>query len=403
MRRVAGAVALAALSCVLHAGVATADGPGVGPATIVSVGDSIPSGEGGRWAGNTGGPYLAPRSSYVDALGETAYFDDAYGLGERIAGCHRARSAEVHIGGGVVSANLACSGARTHTHDPPGGPFKPGLDFYHAGPGDFYRAGTREGQALALQEYARYRDVKLVLVSIGGNDVGFPGIAIACATAFIAAPPGTCRHDPDLRRRLSPSASVGLTLAIARAILRVHEAMASAHYGDDQYTILVQDYPSAMPSGGGFRYGDDERLGAGCPIGGDDATWFNAMTARLNTVVAAAVRTTHLRNLALLDVADALRGHRLCERGVFKLEESGLASWHDRPAVRRLEWVNQLHYSRPYAFAESLHPNYWGHLALRNCLRLAYHGGAVRGGVCTPGPQRVPGPARYPGPLMELR
>jgi hypothetical protein len=30
-----------------------------------------------------------------------------------------------------------------------------------------------------------------------------------------------------------------------------------------------------------------------------------------------------------------------------------------------------------------MHPSYWGQLALRNCLRLAYNGGAVRGGRCT--------------------
>jgi hypothetical protein len=32
---------------------------------------------------------------------------------------------------------------------------------------------------------------------------------------------------------------------------------------------------------------------------------------------------------------------------------------------------------------ESLHPNYWGELALRNCVRQAYNGGTPRGGTCT--------------------
>ena len=32
---------------------AAADGPGVGQATVVTLGDSATSGEGGRWAGNT--------------------------------------------------------------------------------------------------------------------------------------------------------------------------------------------------------------------------------------------------------------------------------------------------------------------------------------------------------------
>jgi hypothetical protein len=31
---------------------------------------------------------------------------------------------------------------------------------------------------------------------------------------------------------------------------------------------------------------------------------------------------------------------------------------------------------------ESLHPNYWGQKALRNCVRQAYNGGAPRSGTC---------------------
>jgi hypothetical protein len=34
---------------------------------------------------------------------------------------------------------------------------------------------------------------------------------------------------------------------------------------------------------------------------------------------------------------------------------------------------------------ESLHPNYWGQLALRNCWRQVWNGGDVRGGVCERG------------------
>lgn len=32
---------------------------------------------------------------------------------------------------------------------------------------------------------------------------------------------------------------------------------------------------------------------------------------------------------------------------------------------------------------EDIHPNYWGQLALRDCLRQAYNGGAPRGGTCS--------------------
>jgi hypothetical protein len=39
----------------------------------------------------------------------------------------------------------------------------------------------------------------------------------------------------------------------------------------------------------------------------------------------------------------------------------------------------------PYYVQESLHPNWWGEKALHNCVRQAYNGGSVRGGVCTHG------------------
>ena len=49
-------------------------------------------------------------------------------------GCHRSKAAEINIGGGVNSKNLACSGAKTST-DASGSDFKPGLDFYNGGAG----------------------------------------------------------------------------------------------------------------------------------------------------------------------------------------------------------------------------------------------------------------------------
>ena len=104
---------------------------------MVTLGDSAISGEAGRWAGNTN-----DSPSRVDALGSTAYWDTP--TGEAIPGCHRSKAAQAHIGGGVLSANLACSGARTSTTGTGSGQdFKPGIDFYSDAPG-------RKGQALAL-------------------------------------------------------------------------------------------------------------------------------------------------------------------------------------------------------------------------------------------------------------
>ena len=68
----------------------------------------------------------------------------------------------------------------------------------------------------------------------------------------------------------------------------------------------------------------------------------------------------------------------------------GARAWRpgSRPgAVDNSEWVEQIRTVStvfgPYYVQESLHPNYWGQLALRNCVRQAYNGGAVQGGTCT--------------------
>src|SRR3954464_2240140 len=161
-RRTGVLVALAVL-CVLalHNSAARADGPGVGTPWVASVGDSYISGEAGRWAGNTNNS-----SSTIDALGPSAYFDNANRTAEQIDRCHRSWAAEVFVGGGVNGVTLACSGAKTSTFTNSDGNFKPGLDFYNDGVG-------HKGQARMLQEFASTHNVKFVPLSIGGNNFNF--------------------------------------------------------------------------------------------------------------------------------------------------------------------------------------------------------------------------------------
>ena len=169
-----GALALSAVSTTVAA---AAD-------TIVAVGDSAISGEAGRWAGNTNGPPWA-----VDALGESAYYDNDAGDDERIHGCHRSGAAQVHIGGGVTSVNLACSGAKTMTDDT-GSDFKPGLDsMTRCRQGSSpVAAGVRRG-APAFDQHRRGL--------IGSNNYGFKDIAMSCVTAWA----GYQRRRPPCRRR----------------------------------------------------------------------------------------------------------------------------------------------------------------------------------------------------------
>ena len=356
------------------------EGPVAGPPTIVTLGDSYLSGEAGRWAGNTNGP-----TGPVDALGPAAYFDDPTGTAETVPGCHRSAAAAAHVGGGVVSVNLACSGARTATR--PGPPFKPGIDFHDDGAGQV-------GQARALQDLARTANVRMVVLSIGGNDFGFGEVVETCVKNFVlslAVIQNLCSDDGPITARFTPERVAEGTAAIGEAIGNVRAAMAAAGYAPSQYRIVVQNYPSPIPGGSAFRYPQSGRTRlsvGGCGFWDRDADWANdTVLTAINTAVAAAVAQAG-GEVRLLDVSGAFHGRRLCEDTVGLLEEEDLASWQAPGAVDRTEWVRAVRIppAAPTAsqVQESLHPGYWGGLALRNCLRQAYDDGAPRGGRCSP-------------------
>ena len=360
---------------------ARADGPGVGTPWVVTVGDSYVSGEAGRWAGNTN-----DGEQYHDALGSTAYFDNASRTAETIDRCHRSWAAEAFVGGGVNGANLACSGARTSTFTDGDGRFKPGLDFYS----DAY---GKVGQARALQSFATTHNVKLVVVSIGGNNFNFGSVVSRCVENFLGSPswwPDYCKDDSDVTANFTSSNVSAQTTAVKNALLNVRQAMTNAGYSSTAYTILVQNYMSPIPRGSGFRYsqsGYTRQSTGGCGFWNADADWANDYALpTINNAVANAVTASGIANVRTLNLATTFNGRRLCESTVGLLEEKGLWDWRSTGAVDQTEWVNQIRTVTTccgnYYLQESLHPNYWGQLALRSCVRLAYNDGTPRGGAC---------------------
>jgi hypothetical protein len=353
--------------------------------TVVAVGDSAISGEAGRWAGNTNGD-----PARTDALGPTAYYDNASNTAETIPGCHRSKSAEVLLGGGVTGVNLACSDARTYTHTGDDGAFKPGLDFYNS--------GGQVGQALALENYAKAHpgSVKAVVVLIGSNNYGFATIVQDCVEDWLLSPSwwkDYCSDDSTEKAMFTASNVATVTSQVKQAYLNIHQAMADAGYADSSYTILAQTYWSPIPNGAGNRYpetGYSRQSTGGCGMWNRDADWANATVVNtFNSTIRNAVAQSGLTNVKLLDMQNALVGRRLCENTVGLLEEKGVANWRSAGAVDKSEWVEQIRTVTtllpPYQLQEDGHADYWGQLAMRNCLRQAYAGGAVRGGTCVRG------------------
>ena len=379
MRRT-GRPVLVAVAIAMGAAVpAGADGPGVGTPTVVTLGDSAISGEAGRWAGNTNN-----ESWRVDALGSTAYWDTS--TGESIPGCHRSKAAQAHIGGGIASANLACSGAKTST----GGTgededFKPGIDFYSGPKG--------VGQARALQTYAATHNVKAVTVMIGANNYGFAAIVERCVTNWATSPTwwkNYCSDDSDMTSRFTSTRQATETTNVKNALLNVRTVMRNAGYADSQWRLIGQTYWSPIPRGSGFRYpesGWTRQSVGGCGTWNRDADWANdTVVNALNTTMKNAVAQSGIAGAVVLDLQTSLNGRRLCENTVGLLEERGITAWTSPGAVDNTEWVAQIRTTStiggPYQLQEDAHSSYWGQMAMRNCLRQAYNAGAVRGGRC---------------------
>ncbi|MBE2317900.1 hypothetical protein DVA67_018100 [Solirubrobacter sp. CPCC 204708] len=349
------------------------------PPTVVSVGDSAISGEAGRWAGNTN---QAP--SKTDALGADAYFEG--GASEPIPGCHRSESAEVHIGDGVKSVNLACSGARTYSRTSDG-KWKPGLDFA--------QSGANKGQALMLQELAQdNKRIKAVVVLIGANDYGFAEILETCVTNWLTSPSwwkNYCHDDSNLKAMFSAANINTITANVRAAFTNIKQAMANAGYDEADYEVLAQTYSAPLPLSGGMRYpetGFTRQTIGGCGAWNADVNWARTTVVEtLNNTIRTAVHG--MSNVQVLEAVGALYGRRLCENTVGLLEEKGVSTWQSPGAVDKTEWVHQIRTLStifgPYQLQEDGHPNYWGQLALRNCFRQAYNGGAPRGGSCSRG------------------
>lgn len=367
---------------VLTSPAAHADGPGVGTPWVVTLGDSYISGEAGRWAGSSNSS-----SSRADALGPTAYYDNASGTAEQIVRCHRSKAAEAYTGGGVNGLNLACSGARTTTYTDSNGRFKPGLDFYDS--------NGQQGQARMLQDFATTHNVRMVVVSIGGNDFNFGSIVQQCVTDFLASPTwwkDYCKDDSSVTQNFTAANVAAVRARIATAYANVRQAMRNAGYADTQWTMLVQNYPSPIPGGSGFRYSESgytRQSTGGCGFWNADADWANnSALPTINAAVTGAASDAGITNSRVLNLASAFNGRRLCENTVGLYEERGIADWRSAGAVDRTEWVNQIRTvstccaNSPYYIQESLHPNYWAQLATRSCVRQAWNGGAPRGGTC---------------------
>jgi lysophospholipase L1-like esterase len=318
----------AAVAMGVAAPVASAS-PGSPVTASVTLGDSYISGEAGRWQGNSNAQ-LGSRNGTDRAWVRTWYggFYDAdriYVGGTDDNGCHRSDVAQVVSASVAVQeeVNLSCSGAST-------------ANIFRAAAGGVSRNGEPP-QADQLAAVAQGRDVRVVTLSIGGNDLGFGDIIAACATAWTTSSSTAPRLCRDPQQALVAQRLPRAMADVGRAVDEVRAVMAQAGYDAGQYRLVLQSYPSPVPRGAENRYpesGTSRLSTGGCPFWDRDLDWardalVDQLADGLRTVAAA-------KGVTFLDLRDLLQGREACAR------TASLVTSSTPPSETRSEWARFL-------------------------------------------------------------
>ncbi|MGW6984363.1 GDSL-type esterase/lipase family protein [Streptomyces sp. NPDC054932] len=364
VRRLAGAgvVVPLAVSALLAGGAGTsAASPGNGPTAVVSMGDSYISGEAGRWKGNSltnSGSRNGTDRGWVS--GST--YDPAKVYGTTAGGCHRSDSAEVRSAGAIadVAVNLACSGAVSD-------------NVFRASNGGVAYKGEAP-QADQLAAVAASHNVKIIALSIGGNDLGFADIIKDCALDFVIWN-SYCYDDQQygVDQKID-----GVMAKVGKSVDEIRAVMRAAGYADSSYRIVLQSYPSPIPRGAENRYtqSDWSRLNTGgCPFWNRDSDWARdslvpQMADRIKGVAAA-------KGVQFLDLRDMMQGREVCAKASKQVSSTVPAS------ARTSEWARWIDNNETQGpIQESMHPNHYGQLAAGRCLALVVAQPASSGFSC---------------------
>jgi hypothetical protein len=337
------------------------------PTAAVVLGDSYSSGEGG-------GDYLGPVAISGTAL--TIPASD-----EPNNRCHRSRNASLFkadLPGIDAKFNLACSGGRA-------------TDLWN----EKRRNQKNEyAQVDYLAAIAKTHDVKLILIGVGGNDVGFADVLLKCSERFLAqsvlnsGSGGPCGpSDMPTPKQMKENFQDEVT----QAVQKVQATMAAAGQAPGSYRIILQSYPSPLPSSydnsvrtvkgiGGRIVRDTDRTFAalatargdrGCPFHEGTGASFSRETARWSETMSAVAKATNVEFLAL---DKTLVGRERCSSrttgqemfvGMFSLDNKALDQ----------QWLRNLSQLESRAFVvlqESMHPNALGFTTLGVCVSNAW-------------------------------
>lgn len=326
----------------------------------ISIGDSFISGEGGRFAGNT---YSKMKSDGANDkgqhnLGWEVYRNQTGGeaTGDSVR-CHRSTSAEIHAAAaafGWHAVNLACSGAVTH-------------DVLHDG----YRG--EKSQLNQLKDYAQNpnNEIKTIVVSIGGNDLGFSDIL---TEATQVAEYHDAKKEQIFEKKMVHREQY--RKAITATLDAITDVMRGAGYADGSYKFVDQSYPSLF-AGSNNRYKTTSLMDSvyeespGVPMSNATVDHSRAyMVPEIAKLIKESRDYAKNKHIQFLDLSNAFAGHEISSK-----DTKMMVNTKQRPEARTAEWAvpinsnfiagSKLDTQRQQ---ESYHPNFYGQQAMGTCL-----------------------------------
>ncbi|WKK22190.1 GDSL-type esterase/lipase family protein [Streptomyces olivoreticuli] len=339
------------------------------PPVTVSMGDSYLSGEAGRWAGNAdtapSGTVWGTDRAAINCITEDRCahdLDQVYGPTSYDEGgnrCDRSDTAPILTADypGVdpwQHFNIACSGAKTSEITGP------------------YKGKNEQAQTEQLAAIAGHYKVKMIAVSIGGNDLGFSDIVRDCAKRYLFSPFYDYCRDVWGDRADQLKAVESKVTSVLSAI---RDTMEHAGYGTDDYRLVLQSYPSPLPPSKEYRYPREDRKRyseGGCPFFDVDTDW--ARRTLVDGMAEKLRNAAHSEGAVFLDVRDVFARHELCSTYAYQADKRDSAA--DPLPANFAEWVRWI----PYLYSadlvwdsqgdqqEALHPNAFGQQVLGRCL-----------------------------------
>ncbi len=304
------------------------------PSAVISVGDSFISGDGGRWIGNKDA-FLRPN----------AYEPDTWTNKCRRSDVAPIRSAAIP---GVKTFNIACSGAVAEAiYDVELNDEGELPDFKGEGP-----------QILQLREHGETHHLDMVVVSIGGNDMGFNRLVEKCIKDYENPFRDECKEhrqaefEGNLDSKMIPEARKAIK-SVKAELHRLRQLEAR---------VVLVSYPSSVPYE--TRWSDPfTKNSHGCPFHSKDLRWVNGdLVPRIDSEYEQLAKEL---DIEFVSMDSAFHGKEVCGKQVTANQNTS------DPA--RYEWVVNVEvFDGEVRKLESIHPNAFGQQALGRCLNLAW-------------------------------